>query len=136
MTIKKRRKQLIIFLLSTELLESECRQHVIARPDLRAFKQLVAVSEWETLASPDFGTLSSGVVRGVIRDSTRSLPTFVITDLSQVAIFKTSVKTKDCVSSSPSETGLHNSEAVYSVFVFPKTIKPPSEHAKDCHSPA
>lgn len=53
------------------------------------------------MSSPDLGTFSSGVVHCVTRENSHSLPTTIITDLTQVGIFKTSVKVKNCVSPAP-----------------------------------
>ncbi|XP_019206222.1 proline-rich protein 36-like [Oreochromis niloticus] len=70
-------------------------------------EQPVAVSERDALASPDSGTLFSGAIQSGMRDSLCRLPTFVVTDPSQVGVYKPSVKPKDCVSAAPSEPGLY-----------------------------
>ncbi|KAL4000642.1 histone H1/5 [Sarotherodon galilaeus] len=76
-------------------------------PSAFTFEQPDAVSERDTLASPDSGTLFSGAIQSGMRNNMYSLPTFVVTDPSQVGVYKPSAKPKDCVSAAPSEPGLY-----------------------------
>lgn len=108
------------------------RWHVTPEPNFGTSVLPAVVSLKDT--SVVSGTVYSGAVCCMTRDNSHSLPTSVITDLTQVGIFKTPKKATACISSAPSEHG--DSEAVYSVFASPETIKPQSEGVKDNFSPA
>ncbi|KAL3970162.1 tumor necrosis factor receptor superfamily member 1A [Sarotherodon galilaeus] len=98
-------------------------------PSAFTFERLDAVSERDPLASPDSGTLFSGAILSATRDSTGSLPTFVVTDPSQVGVYKPSVTPKDCVSAAPSEPGL------YCHFPAQFCVQPLASHQSQLPSP-
>ncbi|XP_025765149.1 uncharacterized protein LOC112847560 [Oreochromis niloticus] len=77
------------------------RRRFTLQPDSGTTVRPAVVSSKDAVASE---TVFSGAVHGESRDSTRCLPTFVVTDLSQVGIFKTSITVTDCVSSIPPPT--------------------------------
>ncbi|KAL3991745.1 growth arrest-specific 1 [Sarotherodon galilaeus] len=77
------------------------RRRFTPQPDSGTTVRPAVVSSKDPGASE---TVFSGAVHGESRDSTRRLPTFVVTDLSQVGIFKTSITVTDCVSSIPPPT--------------------------------
>ncbi|XP_039889844.1 uncharacterized protein LOC120734858 [Simochromis diagramma] len=76
-------------------------------PSAFTSEQPEVVSERDALASPVSGTLFSGAIQSGMGDCTGRLPTFMVTDPSQVGVYKPSVKPRDCFSAAPSEPELY-----------------------------
>ncbi|CAI5674588.1 unnamed protein product [Oreochromis niloticus] len=106
--------------------------------DLGISERPAVVSGQDNNIGLDCETFSSGVVRGVsVGANSHSLPTYVVTDLSQVGILKTSVKAMGCCSSVASEPVKPMSakpESAKAVAYPPDTINTSSNNTQTVYS--